>query len=120
MSLHVRYQSKDENNETRVERNARFGQDDATPEITIPENGAYLWVWYWSLSDRLKRVHDGGVFPIPPSEYLAWKQAREIIVYPYEYAILCQMDDAYCDAMSKEIAEYQARLNDKLNKPPTK
>ena len=61
-------------------------------------------------SERLCRVQDGIVFPIPPTEYIAWLQATGNIVYPLEYAILCAMDVAYCNETAKEIADYRERM----------
>jgi hypothetical protein len=67
------------------------------------------------LSDRLCRVKDGVVYPIPPSEYIAWLQATGEIVYPTEYAILCAMDDAFCNEMGKELSDYNERSREGMN-----
>jgi hypothetical protein len=88
--------------------------------LIVPEAGRYLWDWYFSLSNRLRRTRDGGVEPIPPSEYLAWRDATAQIVYPSEYAILCALDEAYCSEMSKELEAYAARQNEKAKNPPKK
>lgn len=87
--------------ETRREYNERFKQP--APEVEIPEGGEHLWEWYWHLSGRLRRTRDGAAEPIPPSEYLAWKAATRAIVYPHEYAILTEMDAAFCDEMNVEL-----------------
>lgn len=102
----------DEKGETRRERNPRFGIDD-TPEVEIPEAGWQFWEWYWTLSARLRRVRDSVCDPIPPSEFQAWCKASGTIVRPSEYAILCAMDDAFCDEMNRELRDYNARMEER-------
>jgi len=75
----------------------------------LPEAGVYLWQWFNSLSVMMTRVIGGVVHHIPPSEYLAWSAMTGCIVEPAEYAILRDMDAAFCAALSKEIAEVHAR-----------
>jgi hypothetical protein len=72
----------------------------------------YLWNWYFDLSGSLRRVCDGICQPIPPSEFLAWKEASDVIVYPHEYAILRAMDRAYCEASNAELADARTRQNE--------
>jgi hypothetical protein len=112
---------KDENGETRRERNKRYEQAHLSPPLEIPSVGAYLWEWYFDLSQRLRRVRDGVCEPIPPSEYEAWQRITGNIVYRHEYAILWAMDAAYCDEMNTELAAYQERLKEKAESsaPPT-
>lgn len=109
MRVHVRYETPDENGETRRERNKRFEQDDETPEFELPDEGAYLWDIYWDISNRVQRVHDGVCLPIPPSEFLAWSTLTSTFIYPDEYAILCAIDDEFCSSTGDEIAAYRAR-----------
>lgn len=75
----------------------------------VPELGRYLWDWYFSLSKRVRRVREGTCDPIPPSEFIAWREATGAIVYPREYATLCAMDDAYCAEMNPELDAYRER-----------
>lgn len=96
--------------ETRRDYNDRF--DTASPLIYLPPAGEHIWTWYMRLSGTLRRVRDGVCEPIPPTEFRAWCEASGTIVYPWEYAILCAMDVAYCSEMSKEIAAYHERLRD--------
>jgi hypothetical protein len=110
--VYVRYDVKDETGETRRERNERFGKPELSPPLRYPDAGAYLWGWYFDLSQRLRRVRDGVCEPIPPSEYEAWARLTDNIVYPHEYAILAAMDAAYCEEMNKELAAYHERLKD--------
>lgn len=37
----------------------------------------------------------------------------ETIVYGYEYDILREMDNIYCEEMNKELADYQERMKEK-------
>lgn len=83
----------------------------------VPPGGRHIWEWYFHLSERFLRIRDGVCHPIPPSEYLAWREATGNIVYPLEYAILCSMDEAFCDEASKELADYHERLKDRTAEP---
>lgn len=85
---------------------------DLAPEPQIPDGGEHLWDWYFTLTKRLRRVRDGVCEPIPPSEFQAWVASTGEIVYPGEYAILCDMDEAFCDEMNKELADYRTRQED--------
>lgn len=111
MSVRVRYDTADENGETRRERNTRLGFP--APQVDIPPAGAYLWSWYWEVSDRLRRVRDGACEPIAPSEFSAWCNLTDTVVYPVEYAILCAVDAAFCSAMNSELRDYQERENER-------
>lgn len=119
MRLHVRYNTPDENGETRNDRNARFrrppGEDYAD---YIPEECEHLWVWYFDISNRMRRVRDGGVEPIPPTEWIAWLKLTGNRVYAWEHRVLAAMDLAFCSEMGKELDAYRARLQDEA--APTK
>jgi hypothetical protein len=97
----------DEKGETRRDRNDRFGEP--SPVLTVSPASRYIWDWYFDLSSRVRRVRDGVCEPIPPSEFVAWREATRHIVYPSEYAILGVMDGAYCAEMNKELFDYRAR-----------
>lgn len=77
--------------------------------MVIPDVGQHLWIWYWEISNGLRRVSDGAVNPIPWSEFLAWAQVTGQIVRPSEYAILREMDAAFCAMTGQEIQDYYAR-----------
>lgn len=72
------------------------------------------------MSDRLQRTRDGVCGPIPPTEFMAWKAATDKIVSAQEYAILGEMDLAYCGEMNKEIAAIEARQTDAPPPPRSK
>jgi hypothetical protein len=69
----------------------------------------YLWGWFQDVSTSITRVRDGAPQRIPPSEFLAWAMMTGRLVEPAEYAILREMDMAFCAALSVEIAEANAR-----------
>lgn len=105
---------KDENGETRRERNERFNQ--FSPATVVSEGGRYLWDWYFGLSRMLQRITDGVCHGIPPSEFLAWAQVENVIVLADEYAILRAMDEAFCDEMNIEFEAFRQRQAE-ANKP---
>ncbi len=47
---------------------------------------------------------------------MAWKGATGEIVYPSEYAILCAIDEAFCDEMNKELVDFRKRQADQAQK----
>lgn len=101
----------DENGKTRRERNESFDAASVpiAPPALIPPVASYIWNWYFSLSSSLWRIRDGICTPIPPSEFMAWKEATGEIVHPFEYAILRAMDAAFCAETNKELADYRVR-----------
>ena len=113
VSHRVRYETKDENGETRADRNKRFSQPlpQHSSEL-IPDGGEYLWEWFFDLNSRLKRIVDGNVIPIPPSEMLAWKELHGHIVYSWELDILEGMDLAFCAEMGEELKAFHERQKD--------
>lgn len=107
MENFVRYETKDERGETRRERNEKH--DAATPEIVIPEAGKHIWEWYADLSQFFVRVKDSVCVPIPPSEFLAWRELTENIVHDYEFEMLAAIDRTYCRMMNSELQDYNIR-----------
>lgn len=75
--------------------------------------GQHVWEWYFDISEALVRIRDGVCIPIPPSEFVAWKEATGTIVHPHEYAILQAMDAAYCNEMNRELADHRERENER-------
>lgn len=120
MRVFVRYDQPDEGGTTRRERAEHFGQEDTTPDFDLPRECNYLWVWYWAISHRLRRVRDGACEPIPPTEFLAWCTASGTIISHVEYAILCAMDETFCKEMNSEIADYRTRQEEERKKEAEK
>jgi len=106
----------DEKGVSRRERVFAFGDASTLPpeipvppDVEVPPEGDELWGWYWSISNRLRRVQDGVCLPVPPSEFLAWCTATGTIIYAVEYDILCGMDEAFCTEMNSELQDYRVR-----------
>lgn len=114
MRVRVRYDTPNEQGDTRRERYAAFDPPQDAPDFDLPLSGLYLWHWYFNLSGSLRRIRDGLCEPIPPSEFMAWKEATGTIVYPGEYAILQAMDAAYCEEVNRELADQRQRRDDAL------
>lgn len=111
VKVRVRYDTKDENGETRRERNEKF--DAESPSLDIPDEGLYLWQWFWNLSTWFRRVRSGVSEPIVPSEMIAWAEVIGVEVRPAEFAILHVMDMAFCEATNVEISEWRERDREK-------
>lgn len=77
--------------------------------MNVPDAGLHLWNWYHDLSRSVRRVRDGVCEPIPPSEFIAWKQATKREVYPHEYEILREMDVVFVSMMNDELEAYRER-----------
>ncbi|QWY83149.1 hypothetical protein [Rhizobium phage RHph_X2_24] len=114
IAVQVRYDTKDENGETRRQRNDRF--EVASPPLVIPSYGRYLWDWYDELSNGVIRTFDGVCHPIPWTEFHAWLNVTGNIVHSSEFEILRDMDRAFCAAMNDEFEAYRQRQRDKLDK----
>lgn len=106
--MFVRYDTPNEHEKTRRERNEEFERE--APELIIPDEGQYLWDWYFELSSAVGRITDGVCFPIRWTEYLAWAEVTGLIVRSEEYAILRAMDASFCEETNKELQAYQKRL----------
>jgi hypothetical protein len=109
--IFVRYDTPDENKKTRRDRNEAVNEP--SPLLVIPSEGQYLWDWFQEISSGLRRVADGVCFPIPWSEFLAWSEVTQNIVYAAEYGVLHAIDVAFCDEMNKELQAFQERQRDK-------
>lgn len=96
-----------EKGETRRERNEVMGQD--TPEFKIPQTGNYLWNIFFEMCESVGRIKNGMCYPIPPSEFKAYFELTETIVYPHEYGILRNMDSVFVIEMNKELQDFQSR-----------
>ena len=113
MRVRTRYDTPNENGETKRARAERYGDAiDQPPPLIVPETGLYLWHWFWMISERLVRVRDGLCLPVPPSEFLAWCQLSDTIIHAHEYDILCAMDDAFCTETNAELLAYRNRQDE--------
>ncbi len=89
--------------------NKDTGEQLVAPELDIPFEGSHLWEWYHDLSNSVARVKDGVCCPIPPSEFIAWKEMNSLEIRSHEYKMLRAMDEAFCAATNVELAEYRER-----------
>ena len=95
----VRYKLPDENGETRLARNARFGVE--SPEQSIPRFGMHLWEWFFD-ANELRRDHDK---PLSASDWKAWQELTGVIVRLDEWRILRKMDQVYVAGIIQEKTE---------------
>lgn len=96
----VRYDSEDENGETRRDRNQRFGVHPG-PEAEVPPTCDHIWQWFCDLS-ACRSHADSGPQPISHQEIQAWSRLTGQIITPEEVDILRAMDKAFLREMSRE------------------
>lgn len=102
MRIYVRYDLPDENNETRRERNERFGYKE-TPNFEIPDGGFYIWDLYTELSNAIHRVDfNGYYYKLLPSEIIAWSKLTGTDISSSEYEIITAMDTVFCNELNKD------------------
>lgn len=107
----IRWHCKDENGETKTERNARFSMSYLTPDDPeIPDYIAYIWIWFWELSSR-RRSSLGGGESIAYGEITQWIAVTCSDPTQQEIGVLLDMDNAYLS----EIAEIQKEKKEKDN-----
>lgn len=107
MRVQIRYDTPDENDQTRRERNDNHGI--TSPEFIIPGGGEILWSWYFDVSSGVQRIADGVCLPIPAAEFMHWAQLTQTIVTAAEYAILRAMDVAFVAEMNVELQAFHER-----------
>lgn len=98
---------------TRREAYPRFNQE--APPLEIPEGCEHVWDWFAQVSGTVGRVRDGVCDPIPPSEWLAWRNLTGEIVHSWEQEALFAMDIAFCDEMNKELEAKRLAHQDEMN-----
>ena len=99
-----------ENDETRREHYERLNHP--VPEIEIPEDYEYIYLWFWEINGMVDRAGDGYCRPITPGDYKHWIDISGNIVTPLEYDILRAMDVAYKTAMEREMNERRLRAQE--------
>lgn len=92
---HIRYNSQDENGETRAERNARFDRADLTPpEPEVPWQFEHVWSWFWEISGQRASGVDGAG-PIAWRDIADWSRLTGNELQPEELRMLIDMDVAF-------------------------
>lgn len=96
-----------EDGENRRQRNAKFGQP--APTLEVPPEGAHLWHWFWSLSNRRR----SGPEALSYAEVGEWQRLTHTPIRPEEVEMLMRMDDAYLEETRKEQAAAAERAREK-------
>lgn len=109
MRVKIRYDIQDEKQETRRERNEKFGHGNLSEPLIIPENGLYLWNYFWEISGGVLRAGDGVCNPITWQEFLAWSKITQNELKKEEFEILRNMDLIFVECMNLEIKAYRER-----------
>lgn len=110
----TRYDFPNESGETRRELYARLGE--MTPLFIVPEVGLYLWNIFIDMNSSISRNHDGYYSLIPPSEYLAYLKLTGLLIYPFEYDILKEMDLAYCNELNLEENKRREQMQEEAKR----
>jgi hypothetical protein len=97
---------KDKDGETRRERNESFETE--SPEAEVPDNGVFLWDWFWELRQSQPPGLSGPV-PISNGELALWCQLTGNIIRREEIAILRAMDSRYCAEINEESEAIRLR-----------
>lgn len=119
MSVSVRYDTADENGETRRDRNIRFGVDPG-PEAEVPPIADHIWQWFCDLS-ACRGHAESGPQPISHQELQAWSRMTGTMITPEEVVVLRAMDKTYVRGVSKERSEaMEARQSKTPAKPKPK
>ncbi len=93
----------DEKGETRRQRNARF--DEKSPDVEVPPEGAHVWGWFWTLSDRRRSGPEALTF----ADVGEWSRLLQIDLLPQEVEMLMAMDDRYLRAVREDQDAARAR-----------
>ncbi|MDE3874601.1 hypothetical protein I7G55_10830 [Sinorhizobium meliloti] len=97
---------RDKDGETRRERNESFETE--SPEVEVPDNGAFLWDWFWELRQAQPLGFSGPV-PISNVEIAAWCHLTGNVVRREEVSILRSMDVRFCTEIERETEAIRVR-----------
>lgn len=107
MAVVARYDSvRDKDGETRRERNEAF--ETASPEVEVPDNGAFIWDWFWELRQSQPPGFSGPV-PISNLELMAWCRVTGNVARREEVALLKAMCNRYCAEIAQEMEAIRVR-----------
>lgn len=82
-----------------------------SPEITFPDEGRYIWDWFWQIS-ALRQHGEGGPLGLSPTWIKDWAEITGTIIRREEYAILFQMDAQFLEAWRGEASNNAAIMRD--------
>lgn len=102
----AKYNTPDRHGESRKERNARFGL--TYTAVEQPSHGAHLLEWLGD-AGRGRRYDNGYPCTLSLTEWLAWLELTGAGVRPEEMAVLRDMDEAYINAVCKELNAQRQR-----------
>lgn len=105
VSTFIRYDSVDQDGQTRRQRNIRFGAEHENKDVKVPELCWYLWEWFFEISGTRRSRTER----ISYSDLKAWSDLSGNDINSFEFECLTAMDRAFVDAMSVEIAANQER-----------
>ncbi|MDX0543935.1 hypothetical protein GOC59_31130 [Sinorhizobium medicae] len=74
----------------------------------MPDNGAFLWDWFWKLRQAQPPGFSGPV-PISNIELAAWCQLSGNIIRREEVSILKGVDARFCFEIEKETEAIRTR-----------
>lgn len=103
MEIFVRYDVVFDGEETRRERNARFGMAHKSADIDVPDVVEYLWQWFFDLS-RGRSSGMNGPNPLSALEIDAWERKTGNIVSRDDFQAIQYMDGAYRNQFAEEQA----------------
>lgn len=99
---------KDSANQTRRQRNIKFGEADKNPLFKIDPKAQKLWDWFLDIQ-RTRIFTEGEPRPVPLVEIVAWRELTGNDPTNDEIEILRLIDQAYVASMIKEIREVRER-----------
>ena len=104
--VYTRYHTPGTEEETRAERNYRFGQP--VPDYFIPEEGFHLWEIFWQVINSTDRIIQGQAL----SFNLVELNSFNFLLYPEEKNILLAMSRIWSETTQTEI-NYQWQISQK-------
>ena len=104
--MDARYNTPDRHGETRRQYNAKFGVD--SPGAVRPTGADHLLAWLKD-AGRSRRWDQGLPQILSLTEWKAWAELSGVLVRPEEMAVLRDMDEAYINAVVREISEQRQR-----------
>lgn len=103
--MYVRNESRDEEGETRAERNARFGVFVEIEEPEPPDAVAHVWAWFWEWSSSRKSATE----TLGWTDLEAWRTMTGALIDEEECRLMILMDRAYVNAVIESQKAFKER-----------